>query len=83
MAGDDVQGQSALSAALEAIEGCETAAELVKISSQLADIFINNEVALEYLKEQAVLALHRMDKRRPEMSLDLFRKVMRGMDAEA
>jgi spermidine/putrescine-binding protein len=76
---------SALSAALDRLDECTSVQQLIKTSAQLADIFINNDVALEFLKEQAVYILERIEHGcNPEMSIELFRQLMKkGTIADA
>jgi hypothetical protein len=78
-----VHSQSAISAALDMIDACTSTQELIRVSGQLAEVFVNNDVVLEYLKEQALYALDRISPKKPEMNTVLFRAIMGKVDAEA
>jgi hypothetical protein len=75
--------RSAVGAALERIDECETVNQLLETAGHLASLFQHNAEVLEFLHEQSVFALERIRGRRPEMTLEIFRKIMRGTVADA
>ena len=78
-----MEPQSAIGAALDQIDSCTNAEQVLKTAQRLVDIFHDNDTVLEFLKERCSEKLESFESRKPMMTLELFRKIMGGTQADA
>ena len=80
---DEIKPQSAIGAALDMLDECESVDDLLKTAAELSEMFMHNEEVIEYLYEQSIYALDRIQPKKPTMTIELFRKLMGGTVADA
>lgn len=75
---EDVTTQSALAAAVDELRECKSVEDVMRVSAYMAEIFRDNDVVLEFLCEIAVEQVESFEERRPEMTLEQYRAIMRS-----